>query len=135
MVTYARFLFIRPSQLTGAGKGLFTKVFIPKNAFVVEHKGRVTTWDAVKHDIDNDYLFYVNRQHVVDAKPYAKALGRFANDAAGTRQIPGLENNCRYSVVEGKVYIKATRDIPAGSEIFVRYGNEYWEQDKKNRGV
>src|SRR6478609_1668367 len=79
MVTYARFLFIRPSQLTGAGKGLFTKVFIPKGSFVVEYKGRVTTWNAVKHDIDNDYLYYVNRQHVVNAKPYAKALGRFAN--------------------------------------------------------
>jgi len=135
MYTYERFLFIQPSQLPGAGKGLFTKVFIPQKAFVIEHKGRVTTWDAVKHDIDNAYLFYVNRHHILDAKPYTKALGRYANDASGTAQVPGLENNCRYVVASGKVYIKAIRDIPAGSEILVYYGPGYWEQEKKNRSV
>ena len=110
MITHARSLFIQPSQLPGAGKGLFTNVFIPKNAFVVEHKGRVTTWDAVKHDIDNAYLFYVNRHHILDAKPYTKALGRYANDAWGTIQLPGVENNCHYVVAEGKVFIKAMCD-------------------------
>ena len=33
---------------------------------------------------------------------------------------------------DGKVYIEATKDIPAGSEILVSYGKEYWEVIRHN---
>ena len=35
--------------------------------------------------------------------------------------------NTQYEVIKGKPYIVATRNIKAGSEIFVSYGKDYWK--------
>src|SRR4029078_6638830 len=80
-----------------SGKGLFAKKFIPKGTRIVEYKGKLTTWKDV--DIDegrNGYIYYINRNNVIDAKPYVKPLGRYANDAQGMTKVKGLTNNSRY---------------------------------------
>jgi hypothetical protein len=42
-------------------------------------------------------------------------------------------NNSRY-VVDGKrVFIEATKNIDAGSEILVSYGKEYWDVVRYNK--
>jgi hypothetical protein len=126
-------LFIKKSTIPNSGKGLFTKKFIPKGARIVEYKGRISAWKDVKdEDGKNGYIFYVNRNHVIDGKPFLKAHARYANDARGITKIKGLVNNCDY-VIEGvKAFIEAKRDIPAGSEIFVDYGAEYWKIIREN---
>ena len=60
-------------------------------------------------------------------------MGRYANDARGLVTTKGIGNNSRYVVDELKVFIEATKDIPAGSEIFVSYGREYWDVMRKNK--
>jgi SET domain-containing protein len=126
-------LVVKRSSLPGAGKGLFTKKFIPKGASIVEYKGRITTWKEVDHDEGtNGYIFYVKRDHVIDAAPYKKALARFANDARGLARIKGIANNAEYKQRGLRVFIKATKDIPAGSEILVDYGKEYWQVIRYN---
>jgi hypothetical protein len=125
-------LYLRKSLLPGAGKGLFTKIDIPKGTVIVEYKGRVTTWDAIKHeDGKNGYLYYVNSKHVINAKPLVKTFGRYANDAAGRVRVKGLRNNSEYIEKKKRCYIKSTRKIRAGEEIFVSYGREYWEMMAK----
>lgn len=129
-------LIVKRSTLPGAGKGLFTRKPIPKGTRIVEYKGRITSWkDADHRDGLNGYIYYVKRYHVIDALPYKKALARYANDARGIIRVKGITNNAEYLEDGLKVYIAATKDIPANSEIFVGYGKEYWDvirEVKKN---
>lgn len=129
-------LVIKKSTLPGAGKGLFTKKFIPKGTRIIEYKGRVTTWKAVEHDHDNAYLFTVHPGHVIDAKRSYKSLARYANDARGFTRVKGITNNCLYYRDENdRVFLESKQDIPAGSEIFVSYGNDYWKVMRENRRI
>lgn len=126
-------LYISQSNIPGAGKGLFTSEAIKKGERIVEYKGRIRTWKEVSEgDVFNGYIFYINRNHVIDAKTYVQSLARYANDARGLTRIKGVTNNAEYQKDDKKVYIHATRNIPAGSEIFVGYGKDYWDTVKEN---
>ncbi|HEX6193309.1 MAG TPA: SET domain-containing protein-lysine N-methyltransferase [Chitinophagaceae bacterium] len=126
-------LRVKRSSLPGAGKGLFTKTFIPKGTRIVEYKGKITTWKEVDHkEGTNGYIYYIKRTHVIDAGPYKQALGRYANDGRGLFRIPGMTNNATYVEDNGKVYIESTKDILPGSEILVSYGKEYWDVIRHN---
>lgn len=124
-------LRVRKSQLPGAGKGLFTLRKIPPGTRIVEYKGRISTWKEVEHE-NNGNIYFVKRNHVIDARPFKKALARYANDARGLTRVKGLTNNAEYEEEGLKVYIRSTREIPAGGEVFVGYGREYWDVIRHN---
>ncbi len=133
MHTAKKFLFVQRSGIPKTGKGLFTKKDIQKGTCIVEYKGKITTWKHVlESPVFSPYIFYVNRNYVIDAKHDLKALGRYVNDANGLRKIKGLVNNSKYIEVDGRIYIQAIKNIPAGNEIFVSYKKEYWEVIKYN---
>jgi len=133
MTLFEPHLRVKRSTIPKAGKGLFTKVDIPKDSLIVEYLGKVTKWkDAAHGDGLNPYIFYVNRNKVIDAWKTPKHLARYANDAKGLVKVKGLRNNAEYTTKKGRAYIKATRNIPAGSEILVSYGDDYWEILKEN---
>ena len=99
----------------------------------MEYKGRHSTWKETDHrNGANAYIYYVNRNFVIDARTYPKSLGRYANDARGLTIVDGLANNCRYQPDGTRVFIEAVKNIPAGGEILVSYGKEYWEAIKYN---
>lgn len=126
-------LIIKKSGIPNSGKGLFTKVFIPKGTRIVEYKGKLTTWKEVDHDDGrNGYIYYIKRSIVIDAYNHKKTFGRYANDAQGISRIKGIRNNSEYMIEGSKVFIDAKKDIPAGSEILVPYGKEYWDIIKYN---
>lgn len=125
-------LKIKKSRLPHAGKGLFTTSRIRKGDVIVEYKGEKMTWSGcVKRYGKNvnkaPYLFHVSNSNCVDAQRTTKELARYANDANGFSQKAGLKNNSEYDVIKGKPYIIATKEIAAGSEIFVDYAGDYWE--------
>lgn len=121
-------LVVKRSTIPDSGKGLFTKVFIPKGTRIVEYKGKISTWKEVDHDDGkNGYIYYINRNRVIDASSFKKALARYANDAKGLKRIKGIYNNSVYEQNNGRVFIQSTKDIPAKSEILVQYGREYWD--------
>ena len=129
-------LVVRRSTLKGAGKGLFTRKAIPRGKKIVEYKGKVTKWKEVNdHNGLNGYIYYVNRNHVIDAWGKTTALARYANDAKGLVRSEGFINNCTYRIEGLRVFIYSTRPIPAGSELFVGYGKEYWDIIKENMGI
>lgn len=129
-------LVVKKSTLPGAGKGLFTKKFIPKGTRIVEYKGRITTWGKVDHkDGSNGYIYYVKRNHVIDAGNYKKALARYANDAKGITRVKGITNNSEYIEDNSHVYIESKKDILPGEEILVDYGKEYWDVIRHNLKV
>lgn len=135
MALLEKHLVVKRSQLPGAGKGLYTKVFIPKGTKIVEYKGRITTWKEMKNAHDNGYIYSINRNHVIDAKRTLKALARYANDARGVVRVKGITNNSTYVNYGLHAYIESVKDIPAGSEILVDYGKEYWDVIRANMKI
>lgn len=127
------FLKIKKSTFPNTGKGLFTNIAIPKGTRITEYQGKVSSWkDVNHHDGTNGYIFYVSRNHVIDARGKKNSFAHFANDAAGFKRINGLKNNAAYTIEGKKVFMDAIKNIPAGAEIFVGYGKEYWQVLKKN---
>ena len=87
---------VKKSGLPGAGKGLFAKTFIPKGTRIVEYKGVISTWKEVDHeDGDNGYIYYVKRNHVINALRTTQALARYANDARGIVRVKGISKTFR----------------------------------------
>jgi SET domain-containing protein len=127
-----KILQVKKSMIRGAGNGLFTNSFIAKGEIIVEYKGAIKTWKEIT-DASNRYLFYVNKNHVIDARKNKKDLARYANDARGVYQNNSIKNNSCYVLENNKVFIKAIRDIFPKSEILVGYGKEYWDTIKKNK--
>ena len=126
-------LYVKTSTLPNAGKGLFTKKFIPKGTRIVEYKCKTRTWKEVQKDEDESpYIYYVKRNFVIDALNDKKALARYANDARGLQRVKELSNNAEYVEEGTRVFIEAAKDIPAGGEIFVGYGPEYWQVIRHN---
>lgn len=124
---------VKESILPGAGKGLFAREWIPKGTRIVEYKGKITSWKEVDDDDGNNgYIYYVKRHHVIDASRRKSSLARYANDARGLQRVKGISNNAEY-VEEGvRVFIESRKDIPAGAEILVEYGKEYWQVIRHN---
>lgn len=133
MALLEKHLFVKKSKIPNAGKGLFTKKFIPKGTRIVEYKGRISAWKDVKdEDGKNGYIFYVNRNHVIDALPVKSALARYANDAKGLVRLKNVNNNCDYVTDGLKAFIESKKDIQAGEEILVDYGKDYWKVIREN---
>ncbi len=125
-------LYVKKSQIPKSGKGLYTTHDIKKGERVCEYEGEKLTWKEclARNEAQKGkgaYYFYVNSKNCVDAQYTLSAMARYANDAAGFGRVQGLRNNSKYEVIKGVPYIVATRNIKAGSEIFVAYGKEYWE--------
>lgn len=126
-------LFVKKSTIPNSGNGLFTKKFIPKGTRIVEYKGKISAWKDVKdEDGKNGYIFYITRNHVIDALKTKNALARYANDARGLSKITGVTNNCDYISDGLHAYIESKKDIPAGAEILVDYGKDYWKVIREN---
>ena len=127
-------LYVKKSTIPGSGKGLFTKVFIPKGTRIIEYKGEKVTWKEVEKMADdrNGYVFYFNSKYCLDAWNTKSSLSRYINDAKGIVKIDGIKNNTEYVIEKKHCYVEATRDIPAFSELFVGYGGEYWQAIRYN---
>ncbi|MFY7900494.1 MAG: SET domain-containing protein [Chitinophagaceae bacterium] len=126
-------LFIHPSIIPNAGMGLFTSLPIKKGTRIVEYKGRITTWENACHKGGNNpYIFFVNKDYVIDGLTYKKSFARYINDAKGLTRIKGISNNTQFIVDGVRVYIEAIKNIPANTEILVGYGKEYWDTIKEN---
>lgn len=129
-------LFIKKSQIPGAGKGLFTRRDIAKGEKIVAYEGYLRRWKDVKdQDGYNAYLLKLDERWALDARPLTKTLGRYANDAAGARRVKGLRNNAQYFTYGKRCFIEATRKIHAGNEILVSYGNAYWALMRRIHGT
>ncbi|HTL82819.1 MAG TPA: SET domain-containing protein [Bacteroidia bacterium] len=129
-------LVVKKSRIKDAGKGLFTTSRIRKGDVIVEYLGERITWkQALRRYKGREeellYIFEINEQNCIDAHAFPHALAAYANDANGTKHLGGkkhsFRNNCEYDVIKGRPYIVATKDIGPNSEIFVDYGEEYWE--------
>jgi SET domain-containing protein len=137
MALLEKYLYVKKSMLPNAGKGLFTKVAIPKATRIAEYKGKLERWVDVRHEEENGtnmYLLQVSARKAINAKNYLTTLARYANDARGTSKVVGLRNNCELVSEGDRCYIESLRSIKKFEEILVGYGTEYWALVKRING-
>ena len=115
-------------------KGLFAKRGIPEDTRLIEYVGdKVTKHESARRANLQDekgretgggtvYIFTLNRRFDIDGNvPWNDA--RYANHSC--------EPNAYTDIVEGHIWIRASRDIEAGEEIVYDYGFdlESWEDN------
>jgi SET domain-containing protein len=102
------------------GKGVFALTAIPAGQTIIEYTGERITWKEAlrRHPHDptqpnHTFYFHIDDKHVIDANVGGNAA-RWINHACDT--------NCEADEVDGRVFIKAVRDVLPGEELFYDYG-------------
>lgn len=124
---------LRPSSITGAGNGVYTLKDINRGDDLGYYIGEVLTENEFENRYAKDgYGEYVLRIPdknaegkfiIIDAKNHYNWVSR-VNAPKGTKKRKNI-----YWDNEGRVY--ASRNIKAGEELFVDYGNDYWKGKKR----
>ena len=102
------------------GRGVFAVQDIAEGETLIEYVGEHISWDEAQarhpHDpTDPNHTFYFSLEdgNVIDAL-YGGNSSRWINHSC--------DGNCEADEVDGRVYIKALRNIPAGEELNYDYG-------------
>ena len=102
------------------GKGVFALQDIAEGERVIEYVGEVITWSEAQRrhphdpkDPNHTFYFHVDDQPGIDAK-HGGNSSRWINHAC--------DPNCEADEEEGRVFIKALRNIRAGEELNYDYG-------------
>lgn len=119
----SKYLVVKNSQIKEAGKGVFTTIDIPVLTPVIEYIG-IKRED--KHD-DHTYCYVIDGTCIdaTDIKTSNKC--RWINDSIGS----DFDDNLTWveDTLDERVWMVATRNIKAGEELFIAYGDEYWEEE------
>jgi hypothetical protein len=124
-------LALKPSTIPNASRGLFTTKQIRAGKKIARYSGVIKTQAAYNAN-PSGYAVAISRGRVMDAASTQSKLGRYANDCrpANKRANQCKGNNAKFSVKnEGGVttiWLKATKNIPANTEVFIPYGAGYW---------
>lgn len=122
------YIEIAPSSIPGAGQGAFAKVPIPAGKALGEYRGRKLTPEQYQRSRGNLYVWEVRDDH--DRPLFYLDAGR-PRHANWTRYV-----NCPRSRTEEnllvrqdgiRIFFDAKRDIPAGEELLIWYGEAYGE--------
>lgn len=126
------YLFIQNSQITNAGKGLFTAIDIYKDEIISFFKGEILTEiEAEKRvQLGNDkYFMNMLDGSILDAM-HTECFAKYANDAEAFSKLE-FKNNSKITLDDNNnVCIVATKKIKSGQEIFCSYGAKYWKKHK-----
>jgi SET domain-containing protein len=102
------------------GKGVFALRAIDEGSEIIEYIGERISWkEALKrhphdpNDPNHTFYFHIDDKHVIDAAVGGNAA-RWINHACTP--------NCEADETDGRVFIKALRDIQPGEELFYDYG-------------
>ena len=102
------------------GKGVYAVVDLAEGETLIEYVGEVISWDEAlrRHPHDpsdphHTFYFHIDEGHVIDAK-FGGNSSRWINHSCNP--------NCEAEVDEGRVFIRARRNIQAGEELFYDYG-------------
>lgn len=102
------------------GKGVFALSDFAQGETIIEYVGEVITWkEALRRhphdpqDPHHTFYFHIDEGHVIDAK-YGGNSSRWINHSC--------KPNCEPDEVNGRIFIKARRNILAGEELNYDYG-------------
>lgn len=102
------------------GNGVFAVQDLAEGERIIEYKGEIITWKEAlrRHPHDpaqpnHTFYFHIDDGRVIDGNVDGNAA-RWINHSC--------EPNCEADEVDGRVYIKALRNIAAGEELNYDYG-------------
>ena len=102
------------------GKGVFALQDIGEGETIIEYVGQIITWKEAleRHphdpkDPNHTFYFHIDADHVIDAKVGGNS-SRWINHSC--------DGNCEADEVDGRIFIKALRDIAPGEELSYDYG-------------
>ncbi len=125
----AEYLYVKESQIPGAGKGLFVAIPIYKGEVISHFKGEILDAKTAKQRAQkklNRYFINMIDGTVMDSMQ-TKCFAKYANDSNGSIKAK-YKNNAEISLDENdNVCIVAKRNIKTGEEIFCGYGKDYWK--------
>jgi SET domain-containing protein len=127
---YEKNLEIRASRIPHAGNGVYTKVAIPKGAYLGAYAGEFITNEEYQRRLDANRWQYM--MGLLDcAKPHSGGLtiidGIDGNVFTRMNFAPAEFQNVKFEKVCEAPFVKivALRDIAAGEELWVDYGPKY----------
>ena len=102
------------------GNGVFAVADIAEGETLIEYVGEVISWEEAQDrhphdpkDPNHTFYFHIDEDHVIDAK-FGGNSSRWINHSC--------DPNCEADEQDGRVFIKALRNIPAGTELNYDYG-------------
>ena len=102
------------------GKGVYALQEVAAGQTLIEYTGEVISWkEALRRhphdprDPHHTFYFHIDEEHVIDAK-YGGNASRWINHSC--------DPNCKADEVDGRIFIKALRDLIPGEELFYDYG-------------
>jgi SET domain-containing protein len=123
-------LEIKPSRIPHAGNGVYTKVAIPKDAYLGAYTGEFITDEEYHRRLNANHWQYM--MGLLDcAKPQTGGLtiidGVDGNVFTRMNFAPAEFQNVKFQKICEAPFVKivALRDIAAGEELWVDYGPNY----------
>lgn len=102
------------------GKGVFAVQDIAEGETLIEYVGEIISWKEAQrrhphdpNDPNHTFYFHVDEDRVIDAKVGGNS-SRWINHSC--------DPNCEADEEDGRIFIKALRNIPAGEELNYDYG-------------
>ncbi len=106
------------------GLGLFAMEPIPKGRKIIEYVGKVLIGEP-DEATQGLYIFNINKKTDIDGAPRWNTA-RYINHSC--------KPNAESDTYKDHVWIKSTRNIMLGEEIFYDYGKEYFNEYIKPKG-
>ena len=126
------YLYIQDSQITNAGKGLYTAIDIYPNEIISLFKGEILTDnEAQKRVSEGNDRYFINMLDgsILDSMN-VDCFAKYANDAEAFSKLE-FKNNSKITLDDDdNVCIVATKKIKSQQEIFCSYGSKYWKKHK-----
>ena len=102
------------------GKGVFAVSDLAEGEVIIEYVGAIISWKEAQRrhphdpaDPNHTFYFHIDEKHVIDAL-YGGNSSRWINHSCAP--------SCEADEQDGRVFIKALRNIAAGEEINYDYG-------------
>ena len=115
---------IRPSMTSGAGRGLFSLVYISIEDTIGYYTGKILNNKAFNNPSrpSSDYILYLCNDHIIIGEGPLANYTRYINHSS-KRPNAFLITSTRWKTAR----FEAIEEIKPGDEIFFNYGENYWE--------
>jgi hypothetical protein len=116
---------IATSTIPNAGNGAFANIFLKKGTVLGNYKGKRLSKQQYDRLKDQSYVWELSSRYgpiYIDGKnPKVSNWLRFLNDSRDRRL------NVEPYQYRGDIYYRTTKNIKPGTELFISYGDEYWD--------
>lgn len=119
-------LEVRKSLIKDAGLGLFALREFQKGQDLCNYEGNVLR-SVTESQCKRGYILQLSQHYFIDAESFYSGPARFINDNLKSKS---KINTCFVVNQRQKTCaIRAIKTIKPNSEIYVKYGKDYWEED------